>query len=156
MVAEPVGVRPDAAKFDLSFDFTERFTADGAPAGVGGGITYAADLFDRTTAEAIADRLTRLLDAAAGDPDRRLGALGILDPHERSRLLAVGDGARQELPRANVADLFEARARSTPGATAVVDADGTSCRTPNSTPAPTASPGAWPRRAWDPSTRWRS
>ncbi|WP_030893719.1 non-ribosomal peptide synthetase, partial [Streptomyces sp. NRRL S-474] len=62
---------------------------------------------------------------AADDPDRRLGALGILDPHERTRLLTVGDGARQELPRTNVADLFEDRARSTPGATAVVDADGT-------------------------------
>ncbi|MGN9762106.1 amino acid adenylation domain-containing protein [Streptomyces sp. SD31] len=125
VTAEPVGVQPGAAKFDLSFDFTERFTADGAPAGVEGGITYAADLFDHATIEAMAHRLTRLLDAAAGDPDRRLGALRILDPHERTRLLAVGDGARQELPHPNVADLFEARARYIPNRTAVVDADGT-------------------------------
>ncbi|MFF8400010.1 amino acid adenylation domain-containing protein, partial [Streptomyces sp. NPDC016172] len=93
-------------------------------AGVEGGITYAADLFDHTTVETIAHHLTRLLDAAVADPDQRLGALAILAPHERTRLLAVGDGARQELPRANAADLFAARARSTPGATAVVDADG--------------------------------
>ncbi|WP_329049236.1 amino acid adenylation domain-containing protein [Streptomyces violaceus] len=125
VTAESVGVRPGTAKFDLSFDFTERFTADGAPAGVEGGITYAADLFDHTTVEAVAHRLTRLLDAAAADPDRRLGALPVLDPHERIRLLTAGDGARQELPHRNVADLFEVQARRIPERTAVVDADGT-------------------------------
>ncbi|CAM5662553.1 Amino acid adenylation domain-containing protein OS=Streptomyces griseomycini OX=66895 GN=FHS37_006116 PE=4 SV=1 [Streptomyces griseomycini] len=53
----------------------DRFAADGAPAGVGGGITYAADLFDRTTAEAVADRLTRLLDAVGHDPGLRVAGV---------------------------------------------------------------------------------
>ncbi|MFE8957430.1 non-ribosomal peptide synthetase [Streptomyces iakyrus] len=125
VTAEPVGVRPAAAKFDLSFDFTERFTDDGSPAGIEGGITYAADLFDHTTVEAVAHRLTRLFDAVSRDPDLRVGALPLLDPQERIRLFAAGGGARQVLPHRNVADLFEARARRSPHRPAVLDADGT-------------------------------
>ncbi|MFE0178473.1 amino acid adenylation domain-containing protein [Streptomyces sp. NPDC059002] len=122
---EPVAARPAAAKFDLSFDLTEQFTADGTPAGLDGSLGYAADLFDHATAERIAAHLCRLVDAAVAAPDLRLRALDVLDPGERARLLADSEGAGQHLPDTNVADLFEERARKDPAATAVVDTDGT-------------------------------
>ncbi|WP_461013006.1 condensation domain-containing protein, partial [Streptosporangium sandarakinum] len=51
------------AKCDLLLGLTEDFTADGAAAGVEGVLQYATDLFDRGTAETIAARLVRLLEA---------------------------------------------------------------------------------------------
>ncbi|WP_190012483.1 non-ribosomal peptide synthetase, partial [Streptomyces griseomycini] len=119
---EPVAPGATAAKFDLSFDFTERFTADGAPAGVGGGITYAADLFDRTTAEAVADRLTRLLDAVGHDPGLRVAGVELLTEDERARLTSDGDGGTLRVPAADrgVAELFEEQVARTPRATAVI------------------------------------
>ncbi|MFJ2773988.1 amino acid adenylation domain-containing protein [Streptomyces sp. NPDC087300] len=121
---EQHAARPAAAKFDLSFDLTEQFTADGALAGLDGSLGYAADLFDRATAARLADRLRRLVEAAVHAPDLRLGALDILDPDERTQLLADAEGGRQDVPAADVAALFERRVRSAPDATAVVDADG--------------------------------
>ncbi|WP_055543459.1 non-ribosomal peptide synthetase [Streptomyces kanamyceticus] len=122
---EHLAPRQDAAKFDLSFDLTEQFTADGAPAGLDGSLGYAADLFDHATAERLADRLHRLVEAAAHAPELRLGALDVLGPDERARLLADAEGAGQDLPATDVAHLFGQRVRSAPDATAVVDADGT-------------------------------
>ncbi|WP_193777703.1 hypothetical protein, partial [Streptomyces sp. E5N298] len=54
------------AEFDLSFDFGERFTADGSPAGMYGGLEYSTDLFSPDTAHLLADRLLRLIDQVSG------------------------------------------------------------------------------------------
>ncbi|MFH7600647.1 condensation domain-containing protein, partial [Streptomyces racemochromogenes] len=54
------------AKFDLAFTLHERHTADGTPAGVGGALTYATDVFDRGSVEVLVGRLVRLLEAVAG------------------------------------------------------------------------------------------
>ncbi|MFC9133373.1 amino acid adenylation domain-containing protein [Streptomyces sp. NPDC057099] len=88
------GVRADgmptgrpAAKFDLDVGITEAFGADGSPAGLRGSLTVAADLFDEESAEALAVRLVRALEALSGDPLLRLSALDVLDEDERHRLL---------------------------------------------------------------------
>ncbi|MFF8395393.1 amino acid adenylation domain-containing protein, partial [Streptomyces sp. NPDC016172] len=119
---EPVAPGAAAAKFDLSFDFTERFTADGAPAGVEGGITYAADLFDHTTVETIAHHLTRLLDAVSRHPGLRVADVDLLTADERARLTSDGDGGTLRAPAADqgVAELFEEQVARTPRATAVI------------------------------------
>ncbi|MFF3327923.1 condensation domain-containing protein, partial [Streptomyces sp. NPDC002889] len=44
-----------AARFDLSVTLVEKRDAAGAPAGIGGGIQYAADLFDEVTVRGLAD-----------------------------------------------------------------------------------------------------
>ena len=49
LVVEPVDLDPGVAKFDLQVSVAERFDADGAPAGLAAGFTYATDLFDETT-----------------------------------------------------------------------------------------------------------
>ncbi|WP_217146315.1 condensation domain-containing protein, partial [Streptomyces sp. AC627_RSS907] len=72
----------EAAKFDLTFTLAERAGADG----IDGILEYATDLFDRPTAKALADRLVRLLTAAAHEPDVPLHRLDVLSAAERAAL----------------------------------------------------------------------
>ncbi|WP_089156238.1 amino acid adenylation domain-containing protein [Micromonospora sp. NBS 11-29] len=117
--ATPVGV--GIAKFDLHLSMVERRGADGAPAGVDGALEFSADLFDRTTAEALASRFVRLLAAVTADADVPLGAIELLDPAERRRLLIDWNttgrppGADERVHR-----LFERQAARTPDAVALV------------------------------------
>ena len=46
-------------------------------------LSYRPDLFDRSSVEAIAGRLVRLLEGAVADPDRAIGPLDILSAAER-------------------------------------------------------------------------
>ncbi|MFE6281176.1 amino acid adenylation domain-containing protein [Streptomyces sp. NPDC057877] len=108
-------VAATTAKFDLSFDFVERGDGDG----VDGVLEYSADLFDHTTAQSFADRLRRILRAVVADPDVRIGAVDILGPQERRRLL---DGWHSRPPLAaptTVPALFEAQVRRCPERPAV-------------------------------------
>ena len=59
---------PPTARFDLEFIVAEAFDADGAPAGLRGSVTVAADLFDLGTGGLITERLVRVLAAVAADP----------------------------------------------------------------------------------------
>src|SRR5262249_10826844 len=79
-VFEPVETA--RAKFDLSLSLAEQLGADGTPAGIAGVLEYASDLFERSSVEAIADRLIRLLEAVVAQPDRAIGSLDILSPAE--------------------------------------------------------------------------
>ena len=69
-----------SAKFDLSFALAEQRAADGTPSGIDGVLEYAGDLFEEATAATLAERLTRLLTAAAAEPTRAIGSLDILSP----------------------------------------------------------------------------
>ncbi|MFI6320154.1 alpha/beta fold hydrolase [Nonomuraea sp. NPDC050556] len=104
-----------ASRIDLSFSVGERFT-DGAPDGIHGTLDYALDLFDADTAQAIADRLGRLLAQVAGDPDLRLGALDLLSATERAELVAADVSTE---PQATLPALFAAQAGKTPDRPAV-------------------------------------
>ena len=89
-----------------------------------GELEFAADLFDRATAETIAARLVRVLEAVAADPDLRVGELDMLAPGERHRLAR---GVERHCGRgavAAVAGLFEAQVARTPDAVAVAAAAG--------------------------------
>ncbi|MEY2457641.1 MAG: hypothetical protein QOK06_2762, partial [Acidimicrobiaceae bacterium] len=57
----PQPVETQAAKFDLSVALIERRGPKGEPTGIEGVLEYAADLFDRSTIEALGRRLVRLL-----------------------------------------------------------------------------------------------
>ncbi|MFF9347874.1 amino acid adenylation domain-containing protein [Streptomyces sp. NPDC014734] len=111
------------AKFDLTLNAGEH-----AAGGIGGFLEFRTDLFDRSTAQALADRLTRLLTAAAENPDTPLGLLPLLSGDERRRALVDGnlpedrgDAAARQLPAApaTLADRYEEAARRHPGRTAV-------------------------------------
>ncbi|CRK58162.1 Siderophore biosynthesis non-ribosomal peptide synthetase modules @ Bacillibactin synthetase component F [Alloactinosynnema sp. L-07] len=101
----------ETAKYDLSFMLAER-----PDLGIDGSLTYDVDLFDRATARTLADRLVCLLDAAVAAPDERVGALDILTPHERARLVerAGTPAAETTLP-----DLVAGQAARTPNRPAV-------------------------------------
>ncbi|CAL9674367.1 Tyrocidine synthase 3 (plasmid) [Streptomyces sp. enrichment culture] len=113
-------VRGQVAKFDLSFDHLERFSADGEAAGIRLQVEYAADLFDHDTAEAIAGRYLRLLEQIAQDPDQRISRLDILTPAERHHILHTwNDTAPQHLADTTVHGRFERLAAASPEAVAL-------------------------------------
>ncbi|MFE6919305.1 non-ribosomal peptide synthetase, partial [Streptomyces rubiginosohelvolus] len=110
-----------SAKFDLTFTLAERDGADG----IEGVLEYAEDLFEPATAQALADRLVRLLTEAVAAPTTPLHRLEILSPAERTALLgrpedtAVPHGeADTTLP-----GLFAAVAAAHPGAPALAGPD---------------------------------
>ncbi|WP_345025026.1 amino acid adenylation domain-containing protein, partial [Actinomadura keratinilytica] len=114
--------RADAARFDLSLNLSEHRDAAGAPAGMGGGLLYATDLFDETTARTLADRLVRVLDQVAADPALRVSRLQVLDPAERHALLAERNDTAARTPAPTLVDLLAAQTARTPGAAAVIGA----------------------------------
>ncbi|MFG2572651.1 amino acid adenylation domain-containing protein [Streptomyces sp. NPDC048481] len=118
VVREHVGA--DTAKIDLSFFLAEEHTEDGRPDGLHGAIQYATDLFEAETVQAMADRLVRLLTAAAADPGRPVGDLPVLSAPERDSVLAGWNGPVRDVPRTTVPELFAAQAARTPAAVAVV------------------------------------
>jgi amino acid adenylation domain-containing protein len=122
--AEPwqVGERvslTSTSKFDLTL-----FMAQSGEE-IMGGFEYAADLFEPATVAGMADALVRLLAAGAAAPDTRLSALPLLGAAAEARILREGRGPRVTPPAAGgVHDLFAARARRTPGLTALTSPEG--------------------------------
>ncbi|MCA2207594.1 non-ribosomal peptide synthetase [Nocardia rosealba] len=114
----------ELSQFDLHLIVADRYSADGAPAGISGYCTYATDLFDAATVAGFLDRLTRLLSAVLTDPNRPLHTVDLLDPAERTRVLHTWNHTvRHGDPAATLASLRAATVRSTPDAVALV-ADG--------------------------------
>ncbi|MFC8988758.1 amino acid adenylation domain-containing protein [Streptomyces sp. NPDC056956] len=111
---EPVGL--GAAKFDLSLNLSES-TAGGQPAGISGVLNYSTDLFTSHTAEALVQRLGRVLSAMAENPDQRLSAPDLLSDEERAALSAPWAPAVSE--PATIVERFERQVRRAPGETAV-------------------------------------
>ncbi|MFH8568035.1 amino acid adenylation domain-containing protein [Streptomyces sp. NPDC017993] len=114
------GAEAPVAKFDLSVSLWEQYADDGGAEGILGQIEYATDLFDRSTAETVADRFQRLLTAAVAAPDQPIGALGVLTDEERHTLLVARNDTAHELPEASLPELFAAQVARTPQATALV------------------------------------
>ncbi|MEU6467666.1 condensation domain-containing protein, partial [Streptomyces sp. NPDC046976] len=112
-----------AEKFDLTASFAETHDASGAPAGLTAVFSYATDLFDQATIEALAGRLVRLLDTVTADPNQVPGHLDVLSDEERHRILVEWNDTAVEIPRQCAHELFEAQVRRTPTATAVVCED---------------------------------
>ncbi|MER5354803.1 amino acid adenylation domain-containing protein [Kitasatospora sp. NPDC002551] len=88
-------------------------------------IEYDVDRFGPAEAEAFADRLLRILRAAAADPDLPLSAFALVSGAEKAALLAAGTGLPLPAggPRTVVAAVLEQAARR-PNAVATSDAAG--------------------------------
>ena len=110
---EPIGTV--SAKFDLSVALTERRSAAGEACGIEGVIEYAGDLFDRGTVATLAQRLLRLLGAAAGDAGRPIGSYrSWRRPSARPSWSSWNDTARA-VAAATLPELFAAQARAHAG-----------------------------------------
>ncbi|ALN59020.1 linear gramicidin synthetase subunit C [Lysobacter enzymogenes] len=113
----------DVVKFDLNFAFSERTAADGAPDGLQGAIEYATDLFDEASVRTLWRRFERLLCAVAEDAERAIGAIELMEPTERQRLLHDWNATAQTVVEAPLPSLFEAQAARTPSAPAAIYRD---------------------------------
>ncbi|WP_285366263.1 non-ribosomal peptide synthetase [Streptomyces sp. CWNU-1] len=83
-------------------------------------LAYRPDLYDRASAERLAQRLTLLVEQFADGGTAAVGRLRTLLGDERAELLAQGDDLGHEVPDSTVDELFGAQARATPEATALV------------------------------------
>jgi len=110
---EGVGGEVETAKFDLALSAVPH---DG---GIHGVLEYSTDLFDRSTVRRMLGHLARVLEQVAADADVRLSRLALLGEAERASLLALGEGAAPELPRATVDALFARAAAAAPEAVAL-------------------------------------
>ncbi|MFG3107536.1 amino acid adenylation domain-containing protein [Streptomyces tendae] len=123
--AEPVPQR--MTKFDLRLQFDEP-DGDGSGTGAGplrGVLEYATDLFARSTAESLVDRLLRVLRAVAADPAVRLSAIDLIDGKERQRVLTDWNPTDTDTTTDTLPELFEAAVRRSPDAPALLSADRT-------------------------------
>src|ERR1039457_1362154 len=107
------------AKFDLNIELFER------SGNVVGSVEYAADLFDRGTAEALAARLVGVLRAVASDPGQAISQIDVLLPKERHQLLEVWNQTAEPVPPQTLPGLYEARVTAAPHAPAVIAGDTT-------------------------------
>ncbi|WP_302832566.1 non-ribosomal peptide synthetase [Streptomyces sp. GbtcB6] len=108
-----------AARFDLSLSLGERWSDSGTPAGLGGGILFAADLFDEETVRRLAVRLARVLEQVAADPQVRLGDLDLLDAAERLQVVEEWNATDQDVDASTVVERFREWAVLTPTAVAL-------------------------------------
>ncbi|ANN17114.1 hypothetical protein SD37_16660 [Amycolatopsis orientalis] len=97
------------ARYDLMLSLAERRDEEGAPDGMSGALEFGADVFDRSTAEALVARLVRLLEAAVAEPARPLSRIDLLTGAERRQVLGEENPAGVEVPEATVPGLFAAQ-----------------------------------------------
>ncbi len=144
-----------SAKFDLSFALAEERAADGTPSGIDGVLEYAGDLFEEATAATLAERLTRLLTAAAAEPDPRhrqpRHSLCRRAPHHPDRR-GTTPRARSRTPPSR--SCSPEQAARTPDAVALVCEDADPELPRRSMSAPTSSPTICARSAPGPRPSW--
>ncbi|UGT42360.1 amino acid adenylation domain-containing protein [Nocardia yamanashiensis] len=115
------------SQFDLHLIVADAYDEQGAPTGIGGYLTYATDLFDDSTVRGFADRFQRVLAAVVADPRQPVGAIELLAPAERERILLAWNDTAHPLPRADettLVSLLDATVAATPDAVALIAADG--------------------------------
>ncbi|WP_203915537.1 non-ribosomal peptide synthetase, partial [Rhizocola hellebori] len=106
----------DTAKFDLFFAFVSRDDEGDLDVKV----TYAKDLFTRSSAEVLAQRLVDLLVQVAARPESPLGGIDIMTAAERRRVLEEFNDNTPRVPLETLPALFERQVSQTPQAVAVV------------------------------------
>ncbi|WP_217712224.1 non-ribosomal peptide synthetase [Streptomyces sp. NA02950] len=123
---EPMGAGDTvAARVDLSISLAEQRDDEGAPAGMGGELHYATDLFDRSTAQALADRVVRVLEQVAADPSLTVSRLDVLDDGEAHAVVEGWNATARPVPEMTLPELFAAQVARTPDAMAVTGPDAT-------------------------------
>ncbi|WP_344142228.1 amino acid adenylation domain-containing protein, partial [Polymorphospora rubra] len=121
-LGEPITALPEgqvAAKFDLTVLAGEMVDEHGAPAGITGMVSGAADLFDARTVEMIAGCLLRVLATVSADPLVRVSDLDILADGERERVLHGFNRVESPASASPLMEAFERVVRERPDAVAV-------------------------------------
>ncbi|MGH3751617.1 MAG: amino acid adenylation domain-containing protein, partial [Pseudonocardiaceae bacterium] len=111
---DELGVPMPTAKFDLSVDFVE------SSAGLHGVLEYATALFDLRSAQALAQRLIRVLESVLANPHQRLSQIAVLSAEEHAQLVA----GPEQLAESTVVEVLAARVAQEPDAVALVTSAG--------------------------------
>ncbi|MCT9094379.1 condensation domain-containing protein, partial [Streptomyces sp. ASQP_92] len=114
--AVPEHITADAAKLDLTFNVME----DGVDGGLDGFVEYSADVFDESTAASMAERLVRLLEQVALEPELSVGGIEVLSEDERRRALVEWNDTARPLPATTLPQEFQRQVERTPDAVAVI------------------------------------
>ncbi len=118
LTLENVRLEEDVARFDLGLAVLE------SAEGFGGFLEFNRDLFDRTTAERLAAAFARVVLQVGRDAEVRVSALDLLGEAARQQVLYEWNDTEVAEPAAPVHELVAAVAARTPGATALLTADG--------------------------------
>ncbi|WP_326812222.1 amino acid adenylation domain-containing protein [Streptomyces scopuliridis] len=114
----PVPVPRETAQFDLTFGFQDH---DGSMAA---GIEYSTDLFDPASIERLARHWLNLAEAVLAAPAAPLYGIDTLAATEREALTRGHNRTAVEVPALSAPALFGKWVATTPGAPAVLRADG--------------------------------
>ncbi|WP_141714241.1 non-ribosomal peptide synthetase [Micromonospora inyonensis] len=106
----------ETAKFDLYFGFVPKPRSGELTLG----LIYAEDVFTRTGAEALGQRLIALLAQVAADPTVRVGTVDILTAEERRQVLTGVNATTPRVPCETLPALFDRQVGQHPDAVAVV------------------------------------
>ncbi|HEX2187603.1 MAG TPA: amino acid adenylation domain-containing protein, partial [Longimicrobiaceae bacterium] len=110
-----LGAESGTSKFDLTLSVAAH------PDGLGAGLEYDTELFERGTIVRMLEHLERVLEQVAGDADLPLPAMALLGEAERRQLLEAWNRTEAGYPAERcVHELFEAQVERTPEAVAVV------------------------------------
>ena len=91
------------------------------PNGLAAQFTYSTDLFDAATITRMTGHFRKLLEGIVANPDEHISRFDLLTDAERRQLLVEWNDTKTDYPQdCCVHQLFEAQARRTPDATAVV------------------------------------
>ena len=86
-------------------------------------LEYSSDLFDAATGQRMLEHFQVLLSAAIDHPEIAVSALPLLGHVERTRALEDWNDTGRDAPLGLAHTLFEARARHSPDAPAIIDGD---------------------------------
>ncbi|NPD24476.1 non-ribosomal peptide synthetase, partial [Corallococcus exiguus] len=115
LTMKPLELELRTSKFDVSIFFTE------TPQGLSGAVEYSTDLFDAATVHRMVEHLRVLLEGVVAKPEEAVGLLPMLTDAERQQVLVTWNQQQAEYARdATIPQLFEAQAKRTPDAVAVV------------------------------------
>ncbi|WP_371726388.1 amino acid adenylation domain-containing protein, partial [Mycobacterium sp. DBP42] len=118
---EPMSMVTRTAKFDLDVDIREvPDELSGAPMAAGV-LTYATDLFDRSTIERLVGWFGKVVSAVAADSSVVVGEVGLLDGTERDLVLHRWSGASVDAQVGLAPELLATAVAADPAALAVVD-----------------------------------
>ena len=103
-----------AAKFDLYLELDER------PEGLIGRFLYSTELFDAATIRRMIEHWRTILEGVIADPGCTLARLPLMTAAEMHQSLVDWNATGQKVPQLALHQWFEAQARQTPHAVAVV------------------------------------
>ncbi|WP_128646167.1 non-ribosomal peptide synthetase, partial [Rhodococcus sp. BS-15] len=114
-----VDYEADLAKFDLQVTLWDSAPSDSGSAGLTVALTYAADLFEKSTMVQFGERFLRVLRAVTAAPAAAVGDIEVLDSDERLRALDRVRPSAATASGAVLGDRFDARVLADPEAGAV-------------------------------------